>query len=66
MIRFSPLLDTAEVRVGRFDHPREHCHRDPTLEVTPNIPSTESSTVGSRMKLLTSRRPWYESDQIFS
>lgn len=35
MIRFSPLLDTAELRIGRFDHPREQCHSDPALEVTP-------------------------------
>jgi AraC family transcriptional regulator len=35
MIRYSPLLDTAEFRIGRFDHPREHRHRDPVLEVTP-------------------------------
>jgi AraC family transcriptional regulator len=33
MIRYSPLLDTAEVRVGRFDHPRDHSHCDPALEV---------------------------------
>jgi AraC family transcriptional regulator len=35
MIRYSPLLDTSEFRIGRFDHPREHLHRDPALEVTP-------------------------------
>jgi AraC family transcriptional regulator len=32
MIRYSHLLDTAEFRIGRFDHPREHSHRDPALE----------------------------------
>jgi AraC family transcriptional regulator len=35
MIRFSPLLDTPEFRIGRFFHPRGHRHRDPALEVTP-------------------------------
>ena len=33
MIRYSPLLDIAEFRIGRFDHPGEHPHRDPAQEV---------------------------------
>jgi AraC-like DNA-binding protein len=33
MIRYSPLLDTVEFRIGRFDHPADHRHYDPVLEV---------------------------------
>jgi AraC family transcriptional regulator len=33
MIRYHPLLDTAEFRIGCFDHPREYSHRDPALEL---------------------------------
>ncbi len=32
MMRYRPLLDTTAVRVGRFDHPGKHEHRDPPEE----------------------------------
>lgn len=33
MIRYKPLLVTAEFRVGRFDHPPVNSHCDPQLEI---------------------------------
>jgi AraC family transcriptional regulator len=33
--RYSPLHNTAEFRIGRFDHPPGHRHRDSLLETTP-------------------------------
>src|ERR1700721_2912401 len=33
MIRYSPLLETTEFRIGRFDHPQGQFHCDPRLEV---------------------------------
>lgn len=33
MIRYTPVFDSAEVQISRADHPPEHCHHDPPLEV---------------------------------
>lgn len=33
MNRYTPLIEIAEFRIGRFDHPQQDYHRDPALEV---------------------------------
>lgn len=33
MIRYNALYATKEFKIGRFDHPRDHVHRDPKEEV---------------------------------
>lgn len=34
MIRYRPLFNTSEFRIGRFDHPQGQHHRDADLEIT--------------------------------
>lgn len=56
MIRYSPLLDNAEFRIGRFDHPLEHSHHDPAIEVSDGYSVSRVEHGSFRVEI--GRRSW--------
>jgi AraC family transcriptional regulator len=56
MNRYTALLDTSDLAIGRFDHPGEHTHRDPAEEVAADYSVNRVERGGFEIQI--GRRRW--------
>jgi AraC family transcriptional regulator len=56
MNRFTPLLDTPEVAIGRFDHPSDHPHHDSAEEIA--VEYSVNRVERGKFSIQVGRRRW--------